>query len=131
MDQLNTVIVKYLKFVFAWDLDDDGNHRNENTAFIDEYLRENFSYSASFAFDIVEWYEGIGDYSDIGHYARGSQGTVSTLMDATTICQAIRAIALDDDPMDYRYITPEMVLRNYTQVYVHDMSVEDLKALLL
>ena len=130
MDKTNRIIRLYLRFVLLWDLDEDGNHWCDKTDDITEYLDEDFRSSALYTFDIVSWYEGDGDYADDGHYKCGRQGSVSDIMDADSICRAIQFIETDE-PMDYRYITPGMVLFNYMRVYLHDMSTDDLVHLIL
>ena len=129
MDKIHRIIRRYLQFVMLWDLDEDGNHWCDKTD-ITDYLIENFRSSALYTFDIVSWYEGDGDYASDGHYKCGCQGLVSEIMDADTICRAIQIIETDE-PMDYRYITPGMVLCNYMRVYLYDMSTDDLVKLIL
>jgi hypothetical protein len=130
MDKIHRIIRRYLRFVILWDLDEDGNNWCDKTDDITEYLDKDFRSSALYTFDIVSGYEGDGDYAGDGHYKCGRQGSVSEIMDADTICRAIQIIETDE-PMDYRYITPGMVLCNYMRVYIHSMSTDELVNLIL
>ena len=56
----------------------------------------------------LEWYEGIGDYAEDGHYKCGRQGEVADIID------------FNPSHGDYSH---EMALRNYAAAYI---SVEDL-----
>ena len=123
MDKLNTIVKDYIRFVFSWDEDDDGKRWSEktetNTPEFDNYLEDNFKFSAVYnwecGFDIVEWYEGIGDYAEDGHYKCGRQGEVADIID------------FNPSQGDYSH---EMALRNYACSYLYHMSVEDLRSLL-
>ncbi len=132
MDKLHSLIHTYMKFVLLHDLNDDGKNWSEfvNKPEFEEYLETRiFENSVCSVFDIVDWYEGTGDYAENGHYRCGRQGSVCNLMDATTICEAIQIIA-GEYALDYRYIIPEIVLRNYTHVYVSNITVSGFKSIL-
>jgi hypothetical protein len=133
MDKLNETIADYVRFVYSWDQDDDGTHWSEKITdpTFNDYLSDGFKYSAvgnwECGFDIVEWYEGIGDYAENGHYKCGRRGDVVDLLDFT--CGDHRQESLDFI-RSYKTLSPEMVLREYACSYLYHMSVEDLRRLL-
>ena len=135
---LNAIIHDYLRFVFSVDLDDDVvNWRDKVSRLeLDEYLNSEFRFSATDnweegGFDIANWYEGSGNYM-CGH-----QGAISDILDFQSVCQVICYIECRYDDSDhltkmgYAYLTPEMVIRHYARAYLHDMSLDELRGILL
>jgi hypothetical protein len=131
MNALDNIVENYLRFVFKWDEND------KKDTDLDEYLDEDFKFSAvnnwEDGFDIVDWYEGRGDYAENGHYGCGRQGSLSDLLDFGETCDAIRIIQEfyseygGDSLMSYDDLAPEKVIRNYAYVFAFSKSSEEMK----
>lgn len=115
---LDKIVRNYFLFVFLWDEDENGEKwcKKTDDPMFNQYLENEFKFSAvdnwESGFDIVEWYEGTGDYAINGHYKCGIQGSVDNLVDS-------------------KEKSPNMVLRDYAYNYLYRLSLNELKDILL
>jgi hypothetical protein len=120
MDALKLVVENYIRFVYLWEEDENGQRWCEKPEDL-YYLANEFKFSAvnnwESGFDIVEWYEGIGDYAKDGHYKCGRQGSVVELVAASNLKRK--------EGLHF-----EMTLRNYAYDYLYKLSIQDLRRLL-
>jgi len=120
MEELNKVVENYIRFVYFWEEDENGQKWCEKPEDL-YYLANEFKFSAvnnwESGFDSVEWYEGRGDYARDGHYKCGRQGSVAELV-ATSNLKRREGLHF------------EMTLRNYALYYLYNLSTEDLRCLL-
>ena len=143
MNRLKSIVNSYLCFVFVWEEDDNGKKWCEKTddQKFEYYLENDFKFSAvnnwESGFDIVEWYEGAGDYSPKGHYKCFKQGNVSELFyfDSENKMSYFDQKCYDnnhyeDTLNDNKDFSPEMVLRSYAYTYLHELSLDDLREIL-
>lgn len=115
---LDKIIRNYFLFVFLWDENENGEKwcKKTDDPMFNQYLENEFKFSAvdnwESGFDIVEWYEGTGEYAINGHYKCGRQGSIENLIDS-------------------KEKLPSMVLRNYAYKYLYRLSLNELKDILL
>lgn len=138
MEEIDEIFGNYLRFVFSWEEDENGNKWSEKMDDPDfgRYLKTDFRFSAvnnwnNGGFDIAEWYEGTGDYAKDGQYDCFHQGFVADILDFNSTCEAIRFIENCYILMDYKNICPKMVIRNYITAYLYQISAKNLRDLLL
>ena len=115
---LDKIVKNYFLFVFLWDEDENGKKWCEKTddPTFNQYLESDFKFTAvdnwESGFDIVEWYEGTGDYAINGHYKSGRHGSIANLVDC-------------------KEKSPEMVFRDYACNYLYRLSLNNLREILL
>ena len=121
MEELNKVVENYIRFVYFWEEDENGQKWCEKPEDL-YYLANEFKFSAvnnwESGFDIVEWYEGIGDYATDGHYKCGRKGSVVDLINASKLITTRQGLHF------------EMTLRNYACDYLYNLSTDDLRRVL-
>jgi len=139
MNALNKIVNNYIRFVFAWDEDENGeNWKNKtNDPKFDEYLEEEFKFSSvnnyHNGFDIVSWYMGIDDYDKNGHYGCDHQGDINNIIDFKTACEVLTIINnyMAEFDITFTDYDPYDIIRQYAYVYANSMSLDDLKKILL
>jgi len=132
LENLHKIIEKYLKFVHLWYEDNDNSLEEFHIDKFKFYALNNWDCGG---FDIVDWYEGTGDYATDGHYKCCRQGAVADLLDFNSACQVIQNIKdfdfyQNEDEEELDYSTPEMVIRNYAYVYLYKLTNHELTKLL-
>lgn len=130
METIDDLFSDYLRFVLSVDEDDDGQKWCEKTD-ITEYLEYVFRESVINNWCFSDWYEGVGDYADDGHYGCGSRGEIENILDSKSTCGAIRRImGTPGVIIDFAEITPESLMDAYLEAYLWHLSVDDLRDIL-